>query len=740
MTVPTYHKEPLILEQKWEKSAAGQRLPENTMAWPQLAMKYVAEDVPYVLDGTNVDVSIQEADPESGAGFGMVIITNQPPPPRTGPSKQSYGPQKAQTADTGYDVRKIAIPFIVENFKLYPYDIFMDDEGKWHRMSPKRYEEVMFRPTPFVGTEGRSSPSSTISDRTSVPPEMAFGFGARGGNSQMSRSASAPVSQPQSILNRVLEAMGHKVRCHWMQDKDTTAVFKLPDRLELIRKYTQRHAPTGDDYTDAAQSIMPLNVLRVRSRGDRTYEVIEITDGAYLPRQKVMDGEELMNDYDARVPGIIGIVEDKGGDAVITVDHNERTPLILDEIAPKGGLITQSGKYVVATETGEMHQGQVWPLVRGFNGEDLGLKLFSNGQVFGAQGALIGESIDGPASFDMRSEPETGEWTAFLNPNGVESIVPFRLDAKRKFPCCGTMREYLYGSTIFGDQLVVCREEGVGRVYSASGAAHEMVAQWVNQAIYNVPADWPWVPLGRQVTICYNPKSYNTSVRTKIEAGVHVIPAHKTPTKDTDNASLIVSVSQDGTYVLNGMVLNHVAGKERVDNASEKDAIFLLVVLGLGVEGARDVLDSARSRRRVTVANLLPVTPLHAKTAQFMAARSELEDVCDGLRRDLFKEAAHLEDQPTVDAILSLNFISPETLDVFLEELPALQNAEQTLARLLLYTRVGMKEMPEVAVINALKGLNVVNETLEYLKSYGQPGVEQSMLNHEMTMGQSAKT
>ena len=62
------------------------------------------------------------------------------------------------------------------------------------------------------------------------------------------------------------------------------------------------------------------------------------------------------------------------------------------------------------------------------------------------------------------------------------------------------------------------------------------------------------------------------------------------------------------------------------------------------------------------------------------------------------------------------SLVTPENLLVFLRNLDKFREVEGSLAKLLLMCRFGLEAVPEMAVANALKNLNMVNESLEMLR------------------------
>jgi hypothetical protein len=69
----------------------------------------------------------------------------------------------------------------------------------------------------------------------------------------------------------------------------------------------------------------------------------------------------------------------------------------------------------------------------------------------------------------------------------------------------------------------------------------------------------------------------------------------------------------------------------------------------------------------------------------------------------------------TVDAMLSLGFITPENIQEFVDALPQLETASSELAKLGLAVQVGLPSIPESAVSRALSSIENVIEGVKSL-------------------------
>lgn len=82
------------------------------------------------------------------------------------------------------------------------------------------------------------------------------------------------------------------------------------------------------------------------------------------------------------------------------------------------------------------------------------------------------------------------------------------------------------------------------------------------------------------------------------------------------------------------------------------------------------------------------------------------------------KEAATMVGTDSVDAVLSLNFINPENVSTFLENLPKLEEAATKIASLVLATQLGLHAIPKTAAVRAMFALEDVIRGLKTLQEH----------------------
>jgi hypothetical protein len=181
-----------------------------------------------------------------------------------------------------------------------------------------------------------------------------------------------------------------------------------------------------------------------------------------------------------------------------------------------------------------------------------------------------------------------------------------------------------------------------------------------------------------------------------------------------------------GAMLAGGMATSALTPKQASWNdLDEPGARELLVSMGMGVDDAQKVLDQAHERpgldRGVKIAGLHgPQLQGHEICAAPSAEYDQATiDFAAGCRPGpgLLKAAAESGHPETLDTLLSLEFITPQNLKYFVDNLPDFEETETRLAALLVAVRLGMQHVPEQPVKEALEGLAKTIDKLQLLKS-----------------------
>ena len=218
----------------------------------------------------------------------------------------------------------------------------------------------------------------------------------------------------------------------------------------------------------------------------------------------------------------------------------------------------------------------------------------------------------------------------------------------------------------------------------------------MNETEYGIPGDARWAPLGE------------TAIKLVDD------PVLFMKTSSMKNHTTSVRIISDGkAWSLQGTPLNKVAHDQR-EMLPASDALFMTCCLGVEPDLAMRSLVKAAQVGEVELRGCKTITLPHEKLA---AARSKAQKLIEAIpsRHFLLKEAAGLEDMNTVDKVLSLGFLNPENISTFVNYIPDFEQTIQRLADILIASRLGMSDVPEVAAKNAMERLEDVTRGLKEL-------------------------
>jgi hypothetical protein len=146
-------------------------------------------------------------------------------------------------------------------------------------------------------------------------------------------------------------------------------------------------------------------------------------------------------------------------------------------------------------------------------------------------------------------------------------------------------------------------------------------------------------------------------------------------------------------------------------------AKFLLAALGCPMDKIASAFSQANRLGSCELHNLKRVPTVQEKIASFRPQAQKLTKMAAEIKRNLFKEASYVDNSQTVDALLSLNFVTPDNITKFVGKIPHFKATISNLASALLASRIGIKEIPENACAVAMQRLIEVVDGLERLRA-----------------------
>jgi hypothetical protein len=161
----------------------------------------------------------------------------------------------------------------------------------------------------------------------------------------------------------------------------------------------------------------------------------------------------------------------------------------------------------------------------------------------------------------------------------------------------------------------------------------------------------------------------------------------------------------DGTYLIS-------SGSDRYNIPDSDYLVLSLISLSIPKESAMKIASSLEKTRKLTL-----LGPQIINKKEFILEKSAMDKLKTilGIDDNLIKAAIAAREGLTLDTVFSLNLINPSNIQKFIENVPLLRETVSYLAKLLMFTRLGFKELPEEELTYLIKKLDEIADKLESL-------------------------
>jgi hypothetical protein len=708
---------------EFEKVAAEVELPEDPNTWQQEILQQLFKQIPFISD-FEPHVVMDRVDAEKKYGFGHVEVTTK--------SEIPMGDQRgAQAAG----VKTVRIPVIVNQGKLQPFDVLVTEDSKMLPLTENRLRQAVFRPQMFDVTSKTPGDQSMVSQL--YPPQrqnngmgssgMTYGAGEKMG-SDMSKVALG------KLLGELAKKTTDPARAANIARLTTSRAGQLMAEGGASAAKGKAYATVGNYMAKKVASVLE-HVIHTARRSDVAKVASAMEDPAVQQqflKNKFANAKALRTIFEAPAetktasvdsvvrPTVIQLTHsDEGGYTLKTANASywdpqtvnidrgeairrfgEKTVLAADMsegiVASEGPqvendgaekdeyeIIKDYGLYKVKTEEGQELVGYVFPNLLDLDGKALPLALFTNGSQSAVQGEIVGVRAGEGQSLPQGGRPRGHGCFYRTLPNGkAEATLPMTVQASMSGNGASFQAELFDGQTVevvgFQPNLQNIQLEG-------------------NQLL--VPESFNWLPLdtSNEVSLMNSPEAPGLQGEMK-EAFAKVTIRYN-----------------DGLFSLSGMPVDKIASDER-SFLPLADTLFLLAGMGVSQAYAEEKLGAATVWSQPVQIKVARVLKL-AQEEQYKAvklAQESLEKI-PSLKVSLVKEAAAIPDPLAVDTVLSIGFLNPENVMVFLEALPAMEKAQERMCELLVASRLGMREIPIAALENAVRNVEEVIEGLRVM-------------------------
>lgn len=620
-----------------------------------------------VSDG-GVDISIiwNMKDESKGYGIGSILIVS-----RT--NKQ-----------------KFIIPIVIKDFKLAPLDTLITDQHAM-RVSQDNIQDMLFSGDLGIGTADRKDNRSNMTDGNDL--QMPIQTDYMGYTMYAEKDAGVNLlhawvrqeydyfkeSMPEAIISTIKDMPFDKkaMARHKNALKDFSILNKYAGEKSVFIEYLD----TAEVREDADPSFKKVNVVKkigpdayamLGSSLENLEPFLDVTSGSNLRIKLVGDlGNEPLVDT------IIDAAEEAGERGAIIPHGVEQNNATIYSDLPEGKGDTY-GVYDAFTPQGRKDRGILFEKAYNFKLEERKVKTFVTAMGGGEQS----DSFKG------------------LNTNIAPSY--YNQDIVKVFdqPRAGDWGYLLYGKGIIGPMFCM----------SASGIASLDDPSYMREVGDFIMSD----PGGKVVKVTYSDylraaeykpaDEYSRMDSLKIAKKFKwmVIPEEiqYTATQLAKQGSILFD---NGSYHFRGM--DTVLSND-LDEAMAKAA---LAINGYSIRQIYSMLEEAEKSGACKVNSPLPKPKKLQKKASVMPF--------DLSKYDFTKLAGVFDNLDTVDKILGLNFINDANISRFLTALPLYINTREELVRLLIVARIGLTEVNETAILQALDALDDVIDGLNRLKT-----------------------
>jgi hypothetical protein len=649
------HQIPLFLDPtiSLEKVATSSKLEGDADKWPIEILKVAFKSLPS-LRSYEADVELDRVDGARGFAVGKLLV---------------YPTGLTKEAASGTD-KLVTLPVIVRESELYPFDVYAY-KGSMYAMDESDVLEIMSRPETFSSVADRDQFTGTNLFGQLVPPNTDHQYNA---GSLMKHGSVRSLSMELATSQGVESTLGLLKR-----DVGLRSAFLTDDYL---RGYV-------DEVLNAQKtaSIRPMDKIELKPSvvqfgyDSGKFTVKTANHMHWQPKSEVVSRFWVQEQLQ---PAAFNKLMDQGF-VTLAADPVSST-VVSEKIASETGKL---GIYRVWSG-GKSLDGIVIPRVVDLEGTDLGLQIFANGSSHAMQ-----EKIAGVHRFDVTLEDvEPRGLGVFVYQEGVHA---FATEPVRVLNQVGG-DSYFCKKASTGEEVVLTKSAGLWEVLPTRSG-------------YAIPASMKFVPLG------------NSSFKISNEEAANYWEVQKVASEGTR-----ISFS-DEMYFIDAAPFSS-------GGLTAEDAEFALGGLGIPTAKIPGILKQAQANP-VRLSNVRPVLDAHGsvvsmhkeasinsgkREAQRFGVEVDAEKLLKSVAglvspgaQDLWKEAGVNIPKETVDAILSLNFMTPENASAYLSYLPLLEKTSSILAELLVASRLGMDDVREASALNAMTQVNAVVRGLSKL-------------------------
>lgn len=674
------------------------KMPDNPEKWAEVCTTYLREQYPDTAK-LPITVEFRRRDDQSGTAMGALQVSSE---------------EASKT---------IFVPFIIRKFELCPLDVWMEPKTQHvHPLTKDTFKEVFFVQSPAEGMDARPTDStgSYFNDpslwTTNYPPLQGRYSYASGGYPLLDVLSDTFTKEDGDAFKEFLR-----------ENPDCVLKLKKHGHAEVLEKLARKSYPNTNDYVASAMNLIPTTAAKLKKNiTANDYSLLCSVEGLFDTGEVIRMDLNQCRKFLAKITGSTEDVLselDQEGEKLLIVRKPAEGVFLYDATEPGPEEAKEFAMYRVKTRTGLQLDGVVVPHVVDFAGRKKGYKLFLSKSASSFQSSIAGVKmvgVDDKAPIKHCIEPRdirVGQMGTFMFIDNGKAIATEPITVK----AIETGEQVIHAVDVNGKRFNIRRGYGdyftkeekeahKGLQATMPGMksspkrtyldAHGMVE--VRKDIFVIPEKMMWIPMESLQDVSSTPAEWIMK-----EAASHM---------ELDPL----------TIRWTGIVYD-VSGAGLPKLALDKDRTELLLAnAGVPIEKIAAAMKKVKASGRVKIHGVDRLRSKSDKTSEVGKLIAKIAGVVKSLKRNLIKEAAEIpDDNATVDALLSLNFLNAENLAKFVAYKPVFDKVLDYLAELTLASRLGLKDVPEAAAVSAMgKVMEIVDGLHKIQASMKRPATK----------------
>ena len=636
----------------FEKVAYSKLLEKDPTSWPVGIIKEAYVQLPY-LKNYEVDVTVDRVDEARGFGVGKIMIY----------------PARMEKSAALKQQKVVTLPIVIRDRELSPLDVISHDD-RMYPESEDKVAHIMHNPQTFARI-AKGQEFTGVDLISKINPPTATGQQTRY-SGYMGKSASA------SLTKLAMHTFNKKDVDSFLDSVDSDPLlrhkYRLDDELSgYVDQFRDWSEKSASERWDSFVSGLSPTVMQFKESG-LNYTVKIANHTCFSPR------ETTVSRYEAQ-----GMLSKEAMDRLLS---DKVLTLSVDPVTKEASTVKTAsevkypGIYTVKVAN-ENVEGVVIPKMIDFDGRITGSQLFVGPSQHAIQENIVGSfvkkaSIGGayPRGRGVFVK-QNGDLAVATEPIEITSISTTYLN-KEKLASLHAKRL----ST--GTPVTFTIVPGLQKIASI---ADQVVA---------LPADFEFLPIeGKSVRVCDSAADFDVSEQAKVASSHNA-------TVVSDGSSFSLRGASSGLF------------GQSIMTAPETE--FALGAMGLTGAQARTIIKQASQNGSASFDSRPVVSESQVRSEIQGRVSSVSANEIAPLRVDLVKEASVIVDRETVDSILSLQFMTPENVGIYVDYIPELEKAASKVAEVLVAARLGMDDVKESAAKNAMSQLSAVIGGLSNLK------------------------